>query len=883
MKKAKTRKNIFTFFSAILGVVFAFITGVTYCATSLNLVFGTKENSTSAYMGNQQFEVVNDTKNNPIQFNNGAHNFEIALQYAFDYKFDLRVSYSLTWSKKNGESTAPTTDNVILHFANRDNIIYDENYIFFADSFNAGNGKISIIAGVDFVDPTDENYFGRTLTINILNSDVKIRKYQSSYAKVPSLINDVVEATNNEITSYDSVAAQTWHQYKINKTATTTTNAYVMLHNYRRDFNHGMQYPGNVTAYKKPTSTTDSVVSAPVWTGGNRGYAGIGMYVIAGSSNLELEVQVSGIWRTPEQPDLNTENNIQFNYAEGWEFTKYSLDAQGQNRGLWDIRTFTYYIEANTGKYINILDSVEITSAGINTTKDYRLVANSVVVNSTTLTYEENSSYAKFSQITSKVSAKAEQFKYSQKSVSVVNTTTYLNGLYNSSINAALQSYNNNISLINNTNETRQVTVGLGLNYHISNGKENLYDTEDPNKTRAIDLIDRPTTPQYTFQDAFSGDNEANGAVNSIYYSYTGSASDYLSNVNDNVKQTSYTITLAPYSSANLLTSYSVSADLAEVIMRLFDETNIDNDKLNAEHDPAADDSRFDYFDVWTYLTVNQSSNIVATSPNLVLQTRQTASNTVVSVKNNTNKTVTGISVNDFALKVYSETGRETIITSKPNDWLASFWKYYKIGSNVPLAQAETFDTENGYYTIKKSFSMFVINTNQNQENYTLLNSFAFGTNQSETDTTKLVNSSKKLLPGESVDIISLNSTDRCYVSGSVSTTTASNESDLTIIKNGTTDAFIINYSTNSYYLKLSGKHTGTNFKTYAGENFTYYIGIVRPGQILKLSMSEVATISKITINYTQNGNYGEFSVSNLTGWSANAQNSMANYFNINK
>lgn len=886
MKKAKTRKNIFTILSAVLGVVFAFITGATYCATSLNLLFGTKENSTSAYMGNQQFEIINDTINNPIQFNNGANNVEIALQYSFDYSFDLRVEYSLAWSKIGSEQTAPTTDNVILNFANRDNVIYDEDYIFFANKFNAGSGKVSLIASVDFVDPTDETYFGRTLTINISNSNVKIRKAQTTYANVPKLIDDVVTANqNNEITAYASTAARTWHQYKLNQTAgQNTTKAYAMLYNYRRDFEHGMQYPADATAYKKPFSTADNNVYAPVRTLGNRGYAGIGMYVIAGSSNLELQVQVSGIWRTPEQPDLNTENNIQFNYADGWNFTKYSLDAQGQNRGLWDIRTFTYYVEANQGRYIDILDSVEITSAGINTTKDYRLVANSIVINSTTLTYEENSSMIKFSEINTIVSSKSEEYKYAQNDVSVINTTKYINGLYNSSTSAELQSYNNNISLINNTADTRQVTINLGLNYHISNGKENLYDPEDENKTRAIDLIERPDSPQYTFQDAFSGDNTQNSAVNSIYYSYTGSAIDYLSNVDDKVKQASYTITLAPYSSANLLTSYSVSADLADVIMRLFDETNIDNEKLNEDHDPAADDSRFDYFDVWTYLTTNHSSSVVTSAPNLILQTRQTQTTTIVSVKNNTNKTVTGMSINDFALKTYSETGKTTTITSKPNDWLASFWKYYKTGSTVPLTQAETFDTTNGYYTLKKTFNSFVINTTQNQENYTLLNSFNFGTNQSGVDTTKLVNTTKKLLPGESVDVISLNVTDRSYVSGVVASTTVSTESDLTIINNGTTNAIVVNYSTtNSYYLKLSGKHTGTNFKTYDGENFTYYIGVVRPGQILKLSMTETATITKIIIDYTQAGNYGEFSSSQLTDWSTNAKNSMTNYFNMNK
>ena len=324
MKKAKTRKNLATILSAVLGVVFAFITGVTYCATSLNLIFGTKENSTSAYMGNQQYHIINDTTTNPIQFNDGAHNFEVALQYSFDYSFDLRVKYSLKWS--NDESS----DNVILNFANRDNIIYDENYIYFANSFSAGSGKISIIAGVEFVDVTDETYNGATLSIILGDGNddgIKIYKAQNSYSNVPAMVRDVVTADeDNNITAYHSVAAQTWLQYKLNKTSTGTLNSYAMMYNYRRDYAHGFQYPGPATAYKKPVATktegdyTVNNVYGSVWTGGNRGYAGTGMYVIAGSTNLELEVQVAGIWRTQDKVELNTENNIQFNYSNDWEF-----------------------------------------------------------------------------------------------------------------------------------------------------------------------------------------------------------------------------------------------------------------------------------------------------------------------------------------------------------------------------------------------------------------------------------------------------------------------------------------------------------------------------------------------------------------------------------
>jgi hypothetical protein len=98
--KAKTRKNLVAILSAILGVVFAFITGVTYAASSSSMDYGLSDKSTDAYVANQQLQVVNDTKSNPIAFGEGAHNFEISIQYSFVYDFDLRARYSMTWSKK---------------------------------------------------------------------------------------------------------------------------------------------------------------------------------------------------------------------------------------------------------------------------------------------------------------------------------------------------------------------------------------------------------------------------------------------------------------------------------------------------------------------------------------------------------------------------------------------------------------------------------------------------------------------------------------------------------------------------------------------------------------------------------------------------------------
>lgn len=257
MYKAKTTKNLVAILSAILGVVFAFITGVTYAASSISLDYGLSDKSTDAYVANQQLQVINDTSLNPIAFGEGAHNFEISIQYSFAYDFDVRARYSMSWSKKEGESSAPSTDNVILQFANRDNIICDQRYIYLAGSVSAGNGKITLITGVEFVNPTDENYFGRTLTISLSNNDVKVYKKQTQYSETHPLVKDQVltDPTSGDII-YDSVATQAWLQHKLNTTAQAgeTTDAYVLMYNQRRNYENGVQFPGLNSAYKKPVA-----------------------------------------------------------------------------------------------------------------------------------------------------------------------------------------------------------------------------------------------------------------------------------------------------------------------------------------------------------------------------------------------------------------------------------------------------------------------------------------------------------------------------------------------------------------------------------------------------------------------------------------------------
>ena len=112
MKLAKTRTNLTYSLLAILGVVFAFIIGVTYCASAFTLNVGSNGYSTSTFMAKQQYTLINDSEMSPIPFGTGAHNYEVAIQYSYSYDFDVRIKYSLSWTNNLD------AHNVILNYAN---------------------------------------------------------------------------------------------------------------------------------------------------------------------------------------------------------------------------------------------------------------------------------------------------------------------------------------------------------------------------------------------------------------------------------------------------------------------------------------------------------------------------------------------------------------------------------------------------------------------------------------------------------------------------------------------------------------------------------------------------------------------------------------------
>ena len=845
IKKAKTKRNFITILSAILGVVFAFITGFTYCAKSIELKYGVNPNSTVAYLANQQYHLVNDTIDNPIVFGEGSHNFEIALQYAFDYNFDVRLKYKMEWSvgvKQADNSYDKTATNVILHFANRDNIIYDENFIFVANSVTAGNGKLTFITGVDFVDPTDETYFGQTLRITII--DVKIFKQQDSYAKSSHLLTvedaDANTLGDNGVSS--SVAAQAWIYYK---NRTSSKNSYVMMYNHRRNYETGLPYSGLETAYKKVVDSSNKVTSY-AWLGGEKAYAGTGMYVITGTESIKLKIKVAGIWRDSNNNDIDhndkdasgnmiiSENSIKYNYAEDWLHSAWDFTR------LWETRTFDYVIPANSAYYIDIIDSVEIISAGriaTNLYDAYRLVTNSIIINEgltttdeegatvelhTAFSYDESSAnYIQLKPVYSNsgVSATKSYADKTSNGIEVVNKTIYSNSLYESSVLLTeSQNFNTNINLINNTSSVKTVSITYQLKYTISNGSTDLTDeTKDGEVvtayTRAEEYIKNGTHEEDI--DAFNDD---------LYYSYSLGSNNLDTSALATTKMKT-SVTIDPYSSVNICEGYSVSAELRNEIKTAFG----------------------DYYDVWTYLIATPSVVTTQNTANLAIEKSINDSGLLeLSVKNNTNSTVSGIQVNSLVVKELEleEDGYDLEqMANAPSDWEVNYWKYY------------TRSGSEGNYTYTQQTSMptYAQNTyyKKNQEYLTV------------TPTTQDI-SNVSLKTGDSVVFAraTLTATKQVNVSGFVTSSTVVNEQTAMLINAGDDSAYIVNTSTDtSYYIRFTGTYSGTDAThfedvevTESGKTITYnyYIGILRPGQILNVPMSATGDMTAADIVTTR-------------------------------
>ncbi len=834
MKKAKTNNKIISILCAILSAVFALSMGLTYCVSSLSLEYGKSPDSISAYLGNQQYHLINDTATKPVSFGEGTHNFEIAIQYAIDYDFDVRVKYSLSWTNRKNRATPLSTDNVILNFVNRDNIIYDDEYIFLAKATSKGNGKIGLISGVEFVDVNAGEYEGESLTITILESDVKIKK-AAGYADAD---NNALYTTALTTAGEVSVAAKAWLENK------QQDSNFVTMYNYRRDYEHGVKYPDSNSAYRK--DVVDQAVNKALWVGGNRSYAGLGMYVST-KDVVSFTISVAGIWRDSGDGDVQAtaegdtvekdiyEDSARFNYAKQWTRTGWDGDK------LWEIRTFDVYIPAETSCYIDILESVEITSGAH---KDkiiddaYRLVINAVTLNGQSFRFSNATNWIQSKELTTasgnpsvepNLSTGAEGSPYLASDIEVVNTSLHNPGFYSAKPSGADgQSFDTSVSIINNSTSTQNLLVTATLWYHISNGQTLLFASESDKRRieeYETDIDGNPMTDKKRF-------------LNGLYFAYS------LPTTTTFTKK----ITIAPTTSVNVWESFTAPAELQETVVTEFG-TN---------------------YDVWAYLEIN-IKEATTEIPNESLQIETVQSGTAVDlfVKNDTDKIVEGVTIKDLTVKELDVVDY-VLVTAQtdnpPADWKASFWKYYmddqgtqQLTSPINYEKDKFYLKVQGYSTLTAQDITLNVEDDANKFEYTTI------------DDKECITSKIKLQPGECVKFASFTTTqtNKIYVSGNAVANEVTTPSDVMLIEAGTSRAYIHNTTANSYYVRFGGTYTGSNsnIQTLANNpgvdntTYNYYIGVLRPGQIIEVPMSAVGTITSILAG-------SKYSSSDLKDWS---------------
>ena len=92
-------------------------------------------------------------------------------------------------------------------------------------------------------------------------------------------------------------------------------------------------------------------------------------------------------------------------------------------------------------------------------------------------------------------------------------------------------------------------------------------------------------------------------------------------------------------------------------------------------------------------------------------------------------------------------------------------------------------------------------------------------------------------------------------------------------------NAFLVNNTNDSYYVKFAGTLLGNQENMYAVPgDYNYFIGIVRPGQIISIPMSSGGTLISVKVEDS-----GIFDVSTISRWHTNAKAQMQRFFALDK
>ena len=781
MYKTKAKTKLIILLNALLGVVFAFMVGYTLCDDSNPIKTArTQQGSTAAYLANNSFHVVNATIENPIMFGPGAHNTKVAVEYNLNYNFDVRIKYSLEWSDTN-----LSTDNVILHYANRDRFIVDDEYIYLTDlievekteTTDTRHGILNIFTGVEFINPEDEDYFGETLTIEV---EVEIAKEETISYNASSTPKSTHPLYVN------CTAGNAWAKYRSN--GITSGKADIIVYNTRyydgTNVHNGIEYPDAVTAYKYSTASSKDTTKLF----GNRYYAGVGLYVMTGNSDVVITVKSMGDWQkiaeyvlntnsawatntyysksgnsytllTSQPADWNTNygsyyvkniaaaftNNIYYNFDSKWATATHDA-----NHTISSIK-----IAANKAVYINVYDSIEITSimeteAEIINYSGYRLVSsfylNNSLMSGSKIDYLENVS-----------SSGSATTTYAGSNYSITNSSVYNPIWVDNSNNPSFAKQATNVAITNNTAAAAKYTITYKPKYTTSNGSQVL---------------------------------RTAGGFDSSLTSTNWARADFYG------AETSINVVVAPYSTVSILNEIEANTSVTG-----------SNLLINS-----------DYYDAWlSYEIVSvQTSADTTTTDSISVEVKNNGGTKNVYLRNNSNETVTIPSGSTVQLRGWSYDYGS--ITSKPPTWDVDYWRYFiKISDNEYVRATKTSQwASNTYYLFSKSSATSSISTS----------------------------SAITLVPNSSVYVGEwLFSGDVVSYEGSLITSQATNKTSIVaeggvgIVNNDSNSAYVVNDTANSYYIRFKSTYDNdVNEKTFiVSGNYCYYIGVLRPNQVLEI------------------------------------------------
>ncbi len=790
--KAKTKISLITILNAILCVVFAFIIGGAWCLGGTSVITKnehTKKYATASYLANNNWHVVNATRENPIPYEPGLHNTSVKLNYAMLYDFDVRFDYELVWINSDGTETDLGTDNVILNYANRDAYIVDAEYIFLNDTVRAGEGNLSLFTGVSFVNTDDATYFGKSLKINVQAQITKMKKSINEYTKSHELY-------------VDSTAGNAWYKIMSGLKASEST-ADLIVYNYRYDTDHGIKHPSEVTAYNG---------TVPIY--GNRYYAGAGMYVITGSNATTIKIESLGSWNFVGKYEYRANNSSEWKTGTYYELVEEKYVLLNEKPDNWDSQYNTYFIKyapaafenniyynfdktnfseithatnsnrtisaitvpAHSYVYINIYDSIEITSvaeteSGLVDFTDYILTSSFTINGVHSIS---NNKLTVLSGVTSDSSHAATT--YAAKEYSIINTSVYDPWLYDVSANSGIDEYGD-LAITNNTAYTQTYDVTYKLEYVRSNGKNSLQESGGS-------------------ASSFSGE----------YWSEETSVYE--------ASATRKTVNVAPYSTVSLSNSVSIPY-----------RSGMGN---------------FDYWVSWN-VSVEPSRNsteIVASNDvanSVSVETKTNGNYINVSVRNNTGSAV---SLNNATVGYKILTYKFSALSTQPGDWATKYWEYYR--------------KEDGLFVRANKYNSFVAGQFYERELETISDSISVNATLAANESLVVSSSAISVRPQYSENSIDFmqeividGSVAGVIANGAVGVVNNGAAQDKSINK-----AFIINSSFDtSYYVRISSNYNGSDVRFKKSGDYNYFIGIIRPNQTITIDVGGNVTVEEIAVS----------------------------------